>query len=146
MPSETASGIHCAELRAEMVRATIARGEEVAVKVIAHTLYALTIVQDPDEPEDRRLHRKARLERIARMAVALISEANERNAEREAKLALDSMLTDAELLAKQLDETHSEFRYLISPAIERVRFYLSQVKPSDVVLDIYRNALTGGAQ
>lgn len=137
---QTANSVHCDALRADMVKATVARSERVTVKVITSALYALAIVQDPHEPEDRRIHRMARLERIARMAVALISEANEREAERLANLSFDDALNGCEAAALVLDADHSR-RNLVEAFALRLRQIIQNQKPVSGALSVFQTAL-----
>jgi hypothetical protein len=120
--------------------ATLRISERATAMIIADALYTMTYATDPDEPEDRRVHRKARLEQIARMAVALVNEATEREAIRQAEVTFDDSLNGSERAALILDEDHSRFD-LIQSAFLRLRQIIQNQKPISGALAVWRSAL-----
>lgn len=110
------------------------------VAALARLLYAVTFTLDPDEPEDRRIHQMPRLERIARMAVALVNEANAREAQRQAEVTFDDAMNGCERAALILDETHSR-RDLVEAAFLRLRQIIQNQKPISGAIAVWQHAL-----
>jgi hypothetical protein len=137
---ETASAIHVRDLKLEQVARLLVP--------LLYTSARLLWPDHPDYPEDLHAaprHVYDRLFRIAAQAVSQVSEANEREADRQAELAFMRTFDDAVQTAKDLDRDHSRFN-LVEDAFDRLRGLLHAVKPARIALAVHRTALVKGGQ
>jgi hypothetical protein len=135
---ETANAVYVRDLKLQ----------QVALYMVPF-LYAAARIDWPDHPDyPEEFHRspkhvRDRLLQIAQQAIALVNEANPREADRQAELAFMRTFDDAVQTAKDLDRDHSRF-HLVEDAFDRLRGLLHAVKPARIVVAVYRTALVKG--